>query len=243
VTKQNLTIVLLCLIFVLPSQAQERLVPGEPLTIALSAEAPTELTFSAEADEVITLETQTTGADAPDTIVWLLNPDARKIAYHDDTVLPDGSIQRDATLRDLLLRESGVYTVRVDSFNGVSTGTVTILLEKHPRDRAQAEATADGLRLTVDLAAGSVFRYALDDAMNTATITARDLSGTLDPVLQVFDAAGERIAQNDDHASADTRLNTLDAQIRDTENVAEIAVWDFLGRAGTLEIIIQVAGM
>ena len=80
------------------------------------------------------------------------------------------------------------------------------------------------------------------DADTTLSILARDTSGTLDPVLHVYDSDDTLIGFNDDHQSNDLSLDVLDAGVIDLafyeDTILTIRVSDYLGRKGSIELII-----
>ena len=81
----------------------------------------------------------------------------------------------------------------------------------------------------------------LDEA-GTLTASARDTSGTLDPVLRLFDADMNLLALNDDHGSGDLTLNVLDAKLAEIGagvGQYQLQVSDFSGAAGTVELTIE----
>lgn len=239
--------VVLCsvLLWTTLSYAQEPpdLSADEPLTVQVTAEEPALLTYLGMAGQHIRVTTQVEDSDLFDSVLELLTPAGQQLAYSDDQLREDGTLERNAQLL-VRLPEDGRYTIRVDSFNGVSTGAVTVELNVLPDFEVTVTEADDRSVITVNMLAGVAFTYPLDlPAAAQVTITARDLSGTIDPILTLRDAAGDMLASNDDHNSADTRLNIFDAQLVDVPLAApgryEIEVADFLGRVGTVEVTIQ----
>lgn len=215
-----------------------------PLTVEVRADDPALLTFAGTAATRISLSTETLGDEPMDTVLEVLTPEMQQLAYSDDRLLEDGAIDRNAHLTDLLLPKDGLYTVRVDSFNGVSEGMVEVVLLSEPPFETAPEEIDAGLVIQTKLRPSDIFTYTLDlDAEAVLTITARDLSGTLDPVIYLRDETNMIVASNDDHDSTNTSLNILDAQITDFTIEAagsyQLEVLDFLGRAGEIEILVQ----
>lgn len=247
-SKQNLTrivgiwwvMVLMWLITV--SIAQDlQLEPDTPITVTIG-DYPAWLTYTGITGEVITLSTMTAITDtAPDTTLEILYPDRHRLEYVDDVVFPDGTVKSDAVIDKIELPVEGVYRIRVDSFNGVSEGEVEVLLT-HSTESYNVITTD-----TLTIVSGEIenaLTYSLDVEPNTPlTIVARDISGTLDPVLSIYDAAGTLLAFNDDHQSGDLSLDVFDAQVAELviedRTTLEIIVKDFLGRTGTVELIIS----
>lgn len=223
--------------------AQETIEPNTPVTITLGDD-PAWLTYNGQAGEYITITTLTTASDtAPDTTLEVLYPDGQRLNYNDDTILPDGNLKGDASIDNLLLPMDGNYQIRVDSFNGVTAGDVEVLL-------TQSDTTLDGLTsdehtiMRGDIQFGFPLTTTIDLKADTiVSIITRDTSGTLDPVLRVY-AGDDLLAFNDDHNTDNPTLDMLDAHIS-TLTLADdtslsIVVTDFLGRAGTVELIVTV---
>lgn len=239
-----LSALLLMIAPIISAQDAIEIAPGEPVTVQVNAEAPALLTFVGAANERFTLTTEALGDEPIDTVLEVLTPQMQQLAYSDDRLLADGQIDRNAHLTDLFLPEVGLYTIRVDSFNGVSEGEVVISLEALPRSEAEIEDLDSATRIQTKLRQGEVFSYSITlEAEAQLTITARDLSGTLDPIIHLRDEAGAILASNDDHTSDDLTLNLFDAQIVDfgigDSSIVQLEVLDFLGRAGDIEIRIE----
>lgn len=248
VSKQNLTrivggwLVIFGCVWV--AQMQDMTLQPDTPTMVTIGESPAWLTYTGTADEVISITTLTAITDtAPDTTLEILYPDGQRLDYNDDTILPDGNLKSDAVLTDIRLPIDGDYQIRVDSFNGVTEGEVEVLLT-HP------ETTLDVLsmdELTIvrgDIPVYDGLTYTLDIPSNTViSIIARDVSGTLDPILTVYDDAENLLSFNDDHASSDLTLDVLDAHIPqlrlDDDTTLNIIVRDYLGRSGTVELVIS----
>lgn len=223
--------------------AQEIIEPNTPVTVTLG-DNPAWLTYSGQADEQITITTLTTASDTvPDTTLEILYPDGQRLDYNDDTILPDGNLKGDARIDNLLLPIDGDYQIRIDSFNGVTAGNVDVLL-------TQSDTTPDTLTsdehtiVHGDIKFGFPLTTTIDLKANaTVSIIARDISGTLDPVLRVY-AEDDLLAFNDDHNTDNPTLDVLDAHISaltlTDDTRLSIVVTDFLGRTGTVELIVTV---
>ena len=216
-------------------------IAGTPLTITLTAGAgPVDMTYNAAPDEVLTVTARSTPAEPIDVTLEILLDDER-ITFNDDhrTTLENLTPQ-DSAVTNLIINEAGDYTLRIHSFSGAQSGDVEVLV----RSSLLVEACETPAQ-TVELLPHRAFTCLLDlEVGQTVTLTARDTSGTLDPVLTLLDADGTLLARNDDHASADLTLNVLDAQIADYEveeaGTYRVRVSDFGGAAGTLELLIEI---
>ena len=224
--------------------AQDRsLMVDAPVTITLG-DSPVWLSYEGAAGEILNITTQTaiTGT-SPDTTLEVLYPNGKRLAYADDTVLADGTIRSDASLQNLELSVAGIYRIRVDSFNGVSEGLVEVIITQ--QSEAYNELATDKLRVVRgDLPKQQSLSYTVDVPAGTSlSIIARDSSGTLDPVLRVYDANGALIAFNDDHQSDDLSLDILDARLTNLtltdDGPLTIVVSDYLGRSGSVELMIS----
>jgi hypothetical protein len=214
-----------------------------PVNVTIG-ESPAWLNYDGMAGETITITTLTAITDtAPNTTLEILYPDGHRLDYVDDAILSDGSIKSDAIIDAIKLPIDGMYRIRVDSFNGVSEGEVEVILTQ--ASPTHSEITTDNLTII----SGNIpklgnFQYTLEASADTTySILVRDTSGTLDPVLRVYDNDGALIAFNDDHQSNDLSLDVLDARVIDLaisdEETLTITVSDYLGQSGVVELIIS----
>lgn len=217
-------------------------------------------------------QTNPNDENAPDTVLEVLTEDFIHIEYQDDQVYEtddeEPPIFRDAQILGLFLPEAGTYYIRVDSFNGVSEGDVEVTISEADMNSYECSALIVECRLRfvmnfacgVQLSKGDVgcFRsnrefirihpnvvYSQEvDAVEGSRliITARDMFGTLDPVLLLLDEEGNILARNDDHGTTDLTLDAFDAQISnykvESNGVLTVQAYDFLGREGLLELTI-----
>lgn len=229
---------------VMVSTAQElTLQPDSPVTVTIG-DSPAWLNYAGVAGEIISITTLTAiTKTAPDTTLEILYPDGHRLDYADDVILPDDTIKSDALIDAVTLPLDGFYRIRVDSFNGVSAGEVEVLLS-HP-----SETYSENKPETITRVSGNVpklgnFQYTVEVSADTIlSMLVRDTSGTLDPVLRIYDANDALIAFNDDHQSKDLSLDVLDASIVGfaiSENsILTITVSDYLGGNGSIELIIS----
>jgi len=232
---------------IVPLHAQENppdvLQLDTPMQVSVTADAPAMLRYENRTPgTVLNIETHALSDDF-DAVVWLVDADMHLLAYNDDARVA-GEVERNAALSHVTLAESGLYTIFVDSFNGVSAGEVEVII--HASDVFAAQVTENDTTtiITANLPADKVFRYPLTlEAGAKLTLTARDTSGTLDPYLRIMDNSGMILAANDDHSSPDLTLNIFDARIAAWEapetGTYTVEVVDFLGRAGEIEVRIE----
>jgi hypothetical protein len=250
-------IVLVWITLAVDAQTQpdnDPLVLGEARQITLSGEGPTLLVYTATAGEVVTMTARSLDKQAEDdpndyrrdTVIDVLNPEGRRIAYNNDHQTEDPDLlEHDSVISKLVLREEGDYVIRVNTYGGVFDSDVEVLIKRDDLFDLDVQDEEDGaLILTGSLPRWSVFRYTIPAvAGETLTITARDTSRTLDPILRLFDSDDELIAMNDDHGSQDLTLDVLDSRLLDVEIPADgdytIQLTDFLGGEGKFEIRVE----
>lgn len=250
VSKQNLTlivgvwwVIVLCMASIVGMAQDTMLETDTPVSVEIG-DAPAWLTYDGLQGEVISITTLTAITDtAPDTIIEILYPNGKRLDYADDTILEDGNIKSDAAITNLELPIEGLYKIRIDSFNGVSEGTVEVLLTG-VNNNLDVLATEELSIVRGDITELDDLRYDIElQAEQAISITARDISGTIDPMLFIYDTDDILLNFNDDHQSNDLSLNVLDAHIAsfipETDGTVTIVVRDYLGRAGRVEVVIQ----
>jgi hypothetical protein len=210
-----------------------------PTLFSLDGESPAFFYYDGTADETITITLRSL-SDVDDQLnnpileIWDIN--GKRIAYNDNN--PDDENPRNAQLRDIHLGESGNYIIRADTYGGIYAGDFELLIAlSDPFGRAE-----NGDELFFRLPRYAVFTHTITlDEGDVVTISAQDVSGTLDPFLWISAPDGTLLAQNDDHASADFTLGTLDSRITDLiipqTGVYTIHVRDFLGRVGDVRLV------
>lgn len=215
-------------------------------TISLDGENASFITFEASAGDVVTL-TLTSDDDDPlaNPVLAVLNPQNRLIAYNDNHFTNDPNLRAtDSVIENLQLKQDGTYTVYVNTYGGIYAGDVRLTIETVDLFQITLD-DADGMTtITGNLPASTPYHYTFDAvADDVLTITLRDVSGTLDPILAVMDADGNMLFQNDDHAGSDLTLNVFDAQLRDIVIPADgeyiIIARDFMGMSGEFALSIQ----
>lgn len=233
-------LLLLILIFGALAQAQApdvpRLIPGTALTLTLDGQGPALATFTAAPGDRVTLTAQ--AMDDLDTTLELLGPNGRRTAFNDDHGTDAAALAAsDSRITRLTLERAGDYVVRVDSFNGVTSGDVRLTLDVLPPPDS---ATRDVLLLR-----GEALTIPLTlDTGDRLTVTLSDPRGLRDPLLRLYAPDGVLIAANDDHASADLTLNLFDARLEVTVDAAgdyRLELREFLGRGGPLALEIAIS--
>ena len=214
-------------------------------TVTLSGEGSTDIPYEVNESTVVTIIVRNLESENPiDTTLQVIDPDGKPLAFNDDHhTQRDDLAATDSVLENLQLTAVGTYTLRLNSFNGVSKGQVELVFEPGDIYEAAIQDDGDTTIITAKLPAFGRYTYTFSsEGSETLTITARDTSGTLDPLLRLRDPSGEVVAFNDDHAAFNLSLDTFDAQIVDFA-VAEageysVEVTDFAGRVGTFELTI-----
>ena len=189
------------------------LLPGVPVQGTLQPGAAPQLwTYEGTAGDTITLSAvDQTRTDAfalgLDMALRLTAPDGTEIAYNDDQLGDNLFGVYDAQLARRTLPQSGSYTVAVEWQQGSGTYTLGI-----SRD-LPLELSAEGVTQTSGRLQ-DVFpaqRWAFSGrAGEVLTFTMTTESGTLDPVLMIYQPDGDLLAYNDD--AADPLLD-VNAQI------------------------------
>lgn len=227
----NLLVTLLLLLIQVDSSTF--IEPDSPLTIRLNGE--TILAYESAGGEVITVTAR--AIDEIDTVLEILTPDMARLAYNDDhDTTSENLALTDSALEQITLEEAGIYTIRVNSFNGVSEGEVEVTLSQ------VARTAGDTVMITLT-PSSRYFHTFSAQAGDIVTITARDSRSLLDPVLILRRDSGEEISRNDDHQSDDLSLNIFDSRIQtltiDVDGEYTIELREFMGRAGSIELSIQ----
>lgn len=220
-----------------------------PVVLRLAGDGrPAEAVFEGEAGQIITVAAQAADPTTVDTALEWVAPDGERMAYNDDwagertDLTPPDGVENlavtDSALVRMILPETGSYTARVNTFNGEGVGDVTLtVVVEEVRALVIAESRLVGLHraeiaeFTLEMSAGQ-----------TVSLTAMAIRGRLDPMVSVVDSAGTIIAENDDHGTVDTALNTFDSRLTFTapaDGVYSVRLRDFLGRAGAVMLVAQ----
>ena len=229
--------------FVMVAQTTPSSIPLEldtPILFSLDGKTPAFFDYVGQTDETITITLRATSdldAQLNNPILEIWDIHGKRMAYNDN--FPNEANPRDAQLSNIRLTETGIYTIRADTYGGVFAGEFEITITSS--DPFEKQITDDDMIFYLP-------RYAIFGesvtfkAGDVVTITAQDLSGTLDPFLWITTPDGAIIAENDDHTSADFGLGLLDSRITDLTipqtGDYQIHVRDFLGRAGHIRLTI-----
>lgn len=230
-----LFILLLPIIILAQDEDSRILIPGETQRLSITSDMRASSTFTVvDAPLYVHLQAQSDSEDF-DPVLWVVDSGNYLLAYNDNT-----DEQGNAEIDDLYMLP-GSYTIFVDSFNGVSEGEISLSLDIV--DPFNTDISESGTFIRANLPEDTIFRYSfpanIDDVL---TITVRDISGTLDPYLAIYDESGNLLLANDDHQSADLILNIFDSKISEWEVPVDgtyiIEIHDFSGNSGQFELII-----
>jgi hypothetical protein len=211
--------------------------PDTPITIRLNG-GETILTYESGGDDIISVTAR--AVDEIDTVLEILTPDLHRLAYNDD----HNTTTTDSAIEHFLLKDAGIYTVRVNSFNGVSEGEVEVTLVQVAPLKAELVEDQNGMTITVKLTPRSRYYYIFDvNARDLITVTARDPHSVLDPMLTLRNASGAEVSRSDDHTTRDLTLNIFDARM-ETLTLGQggeytIELREFMGRGGVIELRLE----
>lgn len=214
------------------------LVLDTPTRFELDGEAPQFFYYDGTSGEIITISmTRTSDFDDPlnNPVLEIWGVDGRRIAYNDN-LSPDNP---NAELRDIRLLQDGNYIIRADTYGGIYVGEFEIVIR--PSDPFQQTEIENGVEFY--LPANTIFEYSVQfQAGDVVTISAQDLSFSLDPFLWVTTLDGDILAKNDDQTTAGWTLYVLDSQIYQLAipetGEYTLFVRDFLGRAGRIRLTV-----
>lgn len=236
---RRFALLLLLIPFTIFAQSDDSpiIMPGESLSLTVTTDNRANATFAVDESQYITIQVDS-ASDEFDPVVWIVDSENRLRAYNNNSA--DSNASR---IENLFLSPDS-YTIFVDSFNGVSEGNVELRLDSTTPFEDDLTNLDNITMLTVNLPEDLVYRYALEISEDeTLTITARDLSRTLDPYLVLRDSQNTILASNDDHQSDDFNLNSFDARLSavqmPSDGIIFIEVHDFIGNAGQFELIIE----
>ncbi len=211
-------------------------------TVTISADERASIEYIIENEaEYITIQAQSVAeeTDSIDPVIWVVNSQNHLLAYNDNFG------EDNSAKIDTLLLVPDTYTIWIDSFNGVSDGDVEVIISLSDPFNEIRSTAENSTIINVSLPQDAIYRYALELSENdTATISVRDISGTLDPYISVLDENDSELVSNDDHQSMDLTLNRLDSLISDwlvsVDGIYTIEVRDFLGNSGEFELVITI---
>ena len=172
----------------------------------------------------------------PDPVLILVDPQGRTLAYADDNGAAHGLAAQDAALCPIILPRPGRYTLRADTFSGLTEGEGELLARPWQPTLASLEADAwHSLAWPAAAAAQALIRVRAGQRL---LIRARALDAS-DTILTLIDEQGQSLADNDDHASPALDLRSLDSALiwqATADSVVSVRLRDALGRAGQAEV-------
>lgn len=205
-------------LWALPALAQE---------VRISADQPARVPLVIAVGEQVTVTAL--GGEAIDTTLTLLDATGAVVAYSDDRLI-DGQLVRDAQITH---DEAGMYTLVVDSFNGVSEGRVRLEVTRQPL--AISLQLPDEQLLALSRQRPLRVRLVLD-APATVQLSVESIGRRLDLLVWLVAADGQRLYVASGHqrarASAQWSLPTGDH---------ELWIVDWLGRAGSVHLMAWAA--
>ncbi len=188
------------------------LIPGVIVGGILSQDAPAQdWTFNGIAGQVVTFTAiDATGQGTLDVAIRLLAPNEIEEIYNDDQGGEDPIAALDAQITNHILAASGSYKVRVETVAGSGTyqlGMVedrlfNLSLDGATQLEGQIQPALPAQRWLFEGQAGQVF-----------TITMQAETGTLDPLLRLWDEDGAMVAENDDAADSALGKNAQIVQV------------------------------
>jgi hypothetical protein len=212
-----------------------------PTLFELDGKSPAFFYYDGKADETITITLRAISdldAQLNNPILEIWDIDGKRIAYNDNN--PHDENPRNAQLAHIHLLADGDYIIRADTYGGIYAGEFEITIEaSDPFGRGE-----NGDEVIFYVPRYAIFSQSVTlDAGDVVTISAQDLSGTLDPFLWITAPDGATIAQNDDHATSDFSLGTLDSRIVEL-NIPQTGAYtlhvrDFLGHSGDVRLSIN----
>lgn len=176
-----------------------------------------------EAGQVVTITLLRRGGNL-DPLLILLGPDGIEQARNDDAIQPVEGNTFNAEIANFSAPVSGTYTIRATRFGEAGGPSSGAFLLRVSAGVAGGPAVSPFLAGTIGIgesATGTITKevYAQDytlrlEAGQPVTVTLEALGGDLDPLLILFDPAGQEMARNDD-AAVQVGGSALNAQIAD----------------------------
>lgn len=179
--------------------------------------------FDGRAGDVINIQMTATSGDL-DTLLILIGPGGRELVRNDDD--PQGGNTSDSFIRAFRLPVDGPYTIIATRFQqelGSRQGGYTLLLAlvKDGGENNNTNNTAPVMIQIGDIVEGEInnttnaVRYTFEANVNDVVgIQMERLSGTLDPLLILYDANGREISRNDDDPRGTTSFNAYIREFR-----------------------------
>lgn len=220
-----------------PTQRGERqLRLGVPVQGTLSETLPLHTwTYAATAGEQVTLTAVDLSRNAENDLrldmgLRLIAPDGSEVAANDDDL--SGALYGiyDAQIADVVLAQSGIYTIQVEQVQGTGTYTLGISGSQWFDLHEQGVTRIEGHISDIYPTERWMFRGTAGDSL---TFTMLATSGDLDPLLELLDPVGQRMAFNDDTNDPDLGVNAQIAGVllpEDGVYVLEASRYEGTGR-------------
>ncbi|PJF23045.1 MAG: hypothetical protein CUN56_02885 [Phototrophicales bacterium] len=218
---------------------------GESQIITLNGETPSQVWFTASAGDVLTIILTSQDNDPlANPVLAVQDANNQQLAYNNNHFTNDPDLRpTDAVIQALWIKADGEYRIIANTYGGIYAGDVVLTLMRDDLFDITITTSDTQTVITGDLPASTPYHYPFSArAGDVISVTLRDTSGTLDPILTLVDANGQVIAQNDDHAGDDLTLNVFDSKLHQVilphTNEYTLIVRDFLGMSGTFEMVI-----
>lgn len=142
--------------------------------------------------------------DGLDMAVRLIGPDGGEQAFNDDQRGADLYGRFDAQIADQVLRDTGTYTIVAEWVQGAGTYTLGVSANRSFSLTADAAVRLEGSLQEVFPVQRWVFE---GQTGQVVTFTMFGESGDLDPILQILQPGGSRLAYNDDAYDPELGVN------------------------------------
>ena len=244
-------VAVLVLLVGLPVQAQPDVPPlpgkalfiNQPIKVYLTGAQPFDLVFYADAPVTISVYARSLDpSNAVDTTLEVFDLNSETLASNDDL---NGEI--DAGIENLALPASGVYRIRLGTFETRAAGGVEVQLLAGALPVRQPPTRAETVEGRIE--GSQPFEYTFTGQVGQiVTITAEAVnppSPNLDLAVAIYAPDGTQLDYDDD-SGPDAGLGDRDAVLLDVELPAageyRIEVSSFMGIKGTFRLTVAPAG-
>jgi hypothetical protein len=163
--------------------------------IPAGAEGVFNQTFEVQQGDFVTISAHSLGSVDP--VLTLIDTTSTEVAENDNFIGENASLQpNDAEIANFIIPTGGTYTVEVRDATQKG-GTVRLSVQKG--SSFETPAGGSSLFLPVELLIGATrYRYAFGAAAgDTLTISANDMSGTVNPDITLLDRQGNALARGE----------------------------------------------
>lgn len=162
--------------------------------------------------EVLSVSALTDGISGFDSQLELRRPDGSILSFNDDhTTLEFWLTDLDPKLNQIIIRETGRYSLIVRGYTDGMGGDFTLVFQRYGMIDSSAE-TVEELRGTVNDRVRTALTFE-GRAGEFVQVAVNSVNGLLDSQLVLLDPENRLIAQNDDHNSETGGLYPYDALI------------------------------